>query len=185
MEPNNEQHDEAESAPAEASAKTDPIDAAFAEWEARYEKVPKKEKDKRQRWLEIRKRAGRKIDPEIAEVMWIFGYDFDPYGISPELPEELQQIGRQYFARSPGSDIWVCFNDLPIATAKALYEKYEARLAFPAGLPPMEDNDASVVSEDVNGGLVVKISESVKRQAAKGAAQMAKLAEEILYDAKP
>ena len=31
----------------------------------------------------------------------------------PDLPEELQQVGQEYFARQPGSDIWVHFGDLP------------------------------------------------------------------------
>lgn len=43
----------------------------------------------------------------------------------------------------------------------------------------MEDNDESVVFEDGNGHLVVQISESIKQQAATGARQMAKLAEQI------
>ena len=58
----------------------------------------------------------------------------DPYGVYPELPEELQQVGREYFARSPGSDIWVWFGDLPEATETVLWEKHKRTLAFPAGL---------------------------------------------------
>jgi hypothetical protein len=86
------------------------------------------------KWLAIRKKAGRKIDPETAEVDWIYAQTLDPYGVYPELPEELQQVGREYFARSPGSDIWVLFADLPTATADALWEKHKHKLAFPAGL---------------------------------------------------
>ena len=40
----------------------------------------------------------------------------DPYGVYPDLPEECQQVGREYFARSTGSDIWVHFHDLPEET---------------------------------------------------------------------
>ena len=58
----------------------------------------------------------------------------DPYGVDPELPEEYWQVGREYFARSPGSDVWVWFGDLPDATRDALWEKHKAKLAFPAGL---------------------------------------------------
>ena len=83
----------------------------------------------------IREKAGRKIDPETADVIWEYGLDLDPYGIYPELPEKLQQIGRQYFTRSPESDIWVEFRDLPRATRDALWEKHKHKLAFPAGLP--------------------------------------------------
>jgi Peptidase family M1 domain len=52
-------------------------------------------------WLAIRKKTGREIDPETAEVMWDYGYDFDPYGLDPELPDEYRWVGRLYFARSP------------------------------------------------------------------------------------
>jgi hypothetical protein len=37
--------------------------------------------------------------------------------------------------RSPQSDVWVWFGDLPDATAAVLWEKHSPRLAFPAGLP--------------------------------------------------
>ena len=90
---------------------------------------------KKEEWLAIRKNAGRKIDPETCELMWDHGCTSDPYGIDPELPEELQQVSRNYFARSPGSDIWVWFGDLPRSTERALWEKHKASLAFPAGLP--------------------------------------------------
>jgi hypothetical protein len=86
-------------------------------------------------WLAIRKKAGRKIDPETAEVMWGYEKTGDPYGLDPELPDEPVQGGRAYFARSPGSDIWVWFGDLPDATEDALWKKHKASLAFPAGLP--------------------------------------------------
>jgi hypothetical protein len=81
------------------------------------------DQNKVEEWLAIRKEAGRKIDPETAEVTWIFAYDFDPYGVDPELPDELKWISRNYFARAPGSDIWVCFDDLPIATAQSFVGK--------------------------------------------------------------
>jgi hypothetical protein len=86
-------------------------------------------------WLAIRKEAGLKIDPETAEVDWWYAQTLDPYGVYPELPEDCRQVGREYFARSPESDIWVEFGDLPEATRTALWQKYRSRLAFPAGLP--------------------------------------------------
>jgi hypothetical protein len=85
-------------------------------------------------WLAIRKEAGRHIDPETAEVEWIYALTLDPYGIYPELPEEYRQVGREYFARSPGSDVWVQFGDLPEATRAALWKRHSSKLAFPAGL---------------------------------------------------
>ena len=88
--------------------------------------------EERKIWRAIRKEAGLKIDPETAEVTWIYGLTLDPYGVYPDLPEELQQVGREYFARSPGSDVWVKFGDLPEATRDALWKKPRS---FAAGLP--------------------------------------------------
>jgi hypothetical protein len=85
-------------------------------------------------WLAIRKEAGLKIDPETAEVTWDYAQTFDPYGVFPDLPEEYQQVGREYFARAPGNDVWVHFGDLPKATREALWKKHSSKLAFPAGL---------------------------------------------------
>ena len=86
-----------------------------------------------EQWLAIRKEAALKIDPETAEVDWTYGLTLDPYGVYPDLPEEYRQVGREYFACSPGSDIWVSFYDLPDATRDALWERHKRKLAFPAG----------------------------------------------------
>jgi hypothetical protein len=99
--------------------------------------------EKKLRWEQFRaarKEAGLKIDPETAEVDWNFGYVADPYGIGTEddIPEELRAIDRLRFARSPGSDVWVYFGDLPDATRDALWRRHKSRLAFPAGLVPFE-----------------------------------------------
>ena len=82
----------------------------------------------------LRQAVGLHIDPETAEVDWIYAQALDPYGNHPNLPEELQQVGREYFARSPGSDVWILFYDLPEATRDALWKKHKRALAFPAGL---------------------------------------------------
>ena len=87
-----------------------------------------------EQWLAIRKEAALKIDPETAEVYWTYAQTLDPYGVNPDLPEEYQQVGREYFARSPGSDIWVWFGDLPKETRDALWGRHKRNLAFPAGL---------------------------------------------------
>ncbi len=87
-----------------------------------------------QQWLASRKEAGLRIDPETAEVDWEYGQVMDPYRVYSDLPEECQQVGRQYFARSPGSDIWVHFRDLPDEAREVLWEKHKSQLAFPAGL---------------------------------------------------
>jgi hypothetical protein len=86
-------------------------------------------------WLEIRKQEGMRIDPETAEVDWSYAETFDPYGLGLELSDELRQVGREYFARNPGSDIWVVFQDLPEGTRNKLWEMHSSKLAFPAGLP--------------------------------------------------
>ena len=85
----------------------------------------------------LRREVGRHIDPATAEVDWIYAQTLDPYGDNPNLPEECQQVGRAYFARAPGGT-WICFYDLPKATRDALWAKHKSKLAFPAGLPPME-----------------------------------------------
>ena len=114
-----------------------------------------------EQWLANRKEAGLKIDPETAEVCWDYADTIDPYGVDRDLPEELQQIGREYFARSPNSDVWVSFRDLPKATRDALWAKHSSRLAFPAGLAPdtdVVDDDETVteaIAELAKMGLIV------------------------------
>src|SRR5262245_37874539 len=71
-------------------------------------------------WLALRKEAALKIDPETAEVHWQWGQILDPYGIKSDLTAEHDQAGRLYFARSPGSEIWVSFYDLPDEVCGAL-----------------------------------------------------------------
>jgi hypothetical protein len=78
------------------------------------------------RWLAMRKKAGLKIDANSAEVKWLHGYIADPYGLYKDLSEEEKTIGREYFARSPESDIWVSFYDLSDDTRNTLWEKINA-----------------------------------------------------------
>ena len=85
----------------------------------------------REEFLAVRKEAGLKIDPKTAEVDWSYAGVGNPYGI---FPGEPWCVGRAYFARSPGSDVWVEFGDLPEATRDALWKKHWRRIAFPAGL---------------------------------------------------
>jgi len=84
-------------------------------------------------WLQIRKDEGSRIDPETAEVMWNYAQVCDPYGVHPALPKEYYCVGREYFARAPGSDTWVCFGDLPDEIREKLWEKHRSKIAFPAG----------------------------------------------------
>jgi hypothetical protein len=75
------------------------------------------------RRMEERRAAGLLIDPSTAEIHWHYTQILDPYGDGlPLLPEE-EQVGRDYFARAPDSDIWVWFGDLPDATRDAIWKR--------------------------------------------------------------
>ena len=100
-----------------------------------------------EQWLASRKEAGLKIDPETAEVCWEHGQTGNPYGVYPDLPDECQQIGRLYFARSPETDVWVHFGDLPGEIRNALWEKHKSQLAFPAGLERGREAARSILRE--------------------------------------
>ena len=73
---------------------------------------------------QMRKEAGLKINPETAEVDWV-GRHSTIWRV-PNFPR-VPQVGREYFARAPGSDIWVWFIDLPEATETALWEKLKRK----------------------------------------------------------
>jgi hypothetical protein len=60
------------------------------------------------------------------------------------------QIGREYFARSPGTDIWVLFRDLPQQTRDALWDLHADRLEFPAGV---ENHDCAKAERAVLAAL--------------------------------
>jgi hypothetical protein len=111
-------------------ASTTVIEALFPDVPVR-KKTPA-EKAEIEEWLAIRKEEGLKIDPETAEVMWTYAMDFDPYGVLDEweLPEEFNQVGRTYFARAPGSRIWVWSGDLLDETRDKLGDS--RNLEFPA-----------------------------------------------------
>jgi hypothetical protein len=86
--------------------------------------------------LALRKEAGLMIDPATAEVGWSYGHWFDPYRIDGDLHPETPGYGQLHWARSPGSDMWVWFGDLPKETAMALWDIIEERGAPEiAGIP--------------------------------------------------
>src|SRR5262245_57220341 len=68
--------------------------------------------ESKRRWLTARQEEALKIDPDTAEVFCEHGSVRDPYGLD-DLTYEEDCIGRNCFARSPGSDVWVSFGDLP------------------------------------------------------------------------
>jgi hypothetical protein len=74
-------------------------------------------------FLASRREAGLKIDPATADVAWWYGDGLDRYGVQPVPDGDFRCVGREYFARAPGNDVWVSFHDLPEATAKALQHR--------------------------------------------------------------
>ncbi len=86
-------------------------------------------------WIDIRKKEALKINPNTAEVSWTYIQTLDPYGID-NLPEELQQLERGYFARNPGGHVWVSFYDLTRDTVEKLMKKHRRKLHSPEGLEP-------------------------------------------------
>jgi hypothetical protein len=86
-------------------------------------KIDKQIEAERER--EFRKAAGLKIDPETAEVFSNYGQVLDPYGLC-DLTDEENCIGRNYFARAPGSDVWVWFGDLPDTVRDRLWARIKA-----------------------------------------------------------
>jgi hypothetical protein len=74
-------------------------------------------------WLEICRQEGQNIDPETAEVTFWWTQVLDPYGVYGNLPEECHCGGRSYFACAPGSEMWVCFDDLPEETVTRIWER--------------------------------------------------------------
>ncbi len=79
----------------------------------------------KEQYLAVRKEAALKIDPKTAEVFSDYVQTLDPYEMR-DLPEDYPQRGREYFARSPGSDVWVWFGDLPAAVRDRLWARVGA-----------------------------------------------------------
>jgi hypothetical protein len=113
-------------------------------------------------WLAIRREAALQIDPETAQVMWTYADVSNPYGIYPRCPE-MECIGRVWFARPSGSDVWVCFYDLPDATVKALMEKQEQRRTSPEPTVYRRANELLIVGENEEEQFVrVRIEQASK-----------------------
>ena len=81
-----------------------------------------------------RKRAALVIDSKNAEVTWTYAQVLDPYGVCPDLTEEEFCVGRLYFARDPGSSVWVWFGDLPGKTGNERWNVHRVKLAFPVSI---------------------------------------------------
>jgi hypothetical protein len=78
------------------------------------------------------RQIGLTIDPAIAETMFWYADEGDPYDI---LDEEYHEncYGRVRAARNPGRK-WVVFHDLPEATYEALWKRDGRKLVFPYGV---------------------------------------------------
>jgi hypothetical protein len=76
-------------------------------------------------WFATRKAAAAAIDIETCELGAWYALDADPYGVGPELPKEMQQVGTNRFVRSPESRGWVWEGDLPGEKIRALYARLE------------------------------------------------------------
>ena len=75
---------------------------------------------------EEREAVGLRINPETAHVFYVIAQTLDPYGDDPQLPDELRQTGREFFAVDPEERVAVHFHDLPEATREALAEMRHA-----------------------------------------------------------
>ena len=73
----------------------------------------------------LRRAVGRQIDPETAEFDWTNAPTDDPYS-DHRLRAQEKQVGREYFARSPGSDLWVWLGDLPEVAADVLWKRIKS-----------------------------------------------------------
>jgi hypothetical protein len=77
-------------------------------------------------WLAVRKKLGLALDPESADVRWQHAQVLDPYGVATSFPAELDQVGREYFARASNGEPWISFDDLPDAAVARLWQRMYA-----------------------------------------------------------
>ena len=109
-----------------------------------------------EQWLAIRSEAALQIDPETAEVYVEICKCGGPLR---RLSRREECIGRVYFARPAGSDVWVEFGDLPDATVKALREKQEFRRAFPEPTVYRRAEELLIVGENDEQFVRVRIEQ--------------------------
>jgi hypothetical protein len=83
-------------------------------------------KDQRLERQRVRRKAGLEILPATAVVASWYVEEFDPYGDDPPPEEYRGYINREYFARSPGSDVWIHVDDLPAT----FWSERRQKLAF-------------------------------------------------------
>jgi hypothetical protein len=84
-------------------------------------------------WVEGRKAAGQRIDPDTCEACWHHGDILDPYGLytavraSTGEPTPETNFGRIYFVRSSEEDGWVALGDLPDDLSSEVVARLRAR----------------------------------------------------------
>jgi hypothetical protein len=76
----------------------------------------------RRLWKMVVDEAALHIDPETAEIKCEHSWFLDPYGIDQR---KYQKRMPHYFARSPGSDTWVAWDDLPYDVELSLWQKHK------------------------------------------------------------
>jgi hypothetical protein len=92
-------------------------------------RVPARESEtermRKEQWLAVRREAALKLDAATAVVTWEYGQVADPYRLY-DLADEEKCLGRNYFARSTQSDMWISFDDLPAAVCDRLWARMAA-----------------------------------------------------------
>jgi hypothetical protein len=74
-------------------------------------------------WLQIRADEAKRIDPETAEFTWWYAQTADPYGVYDDTPAQESVVGREYFVRNKGSDIWVLLAHVPLSVQDAIWKR--------------------------------------------------------------
>jgi len=105
--------------------------------------------EEQERWLAVRWAAAAMLDPETAEVTFNWGDISDPYRLRAE--DEGACCGRNYFARAPGSDVWVEFGDLPAATRDRLRARMDAGEVIDACTVYQRERDGTTREEQLDG----------------------------------
>ena len=98
-------------------------------------KIMSEDRMTKEEFLANRKAAGRVIDVETCEIAQWCVEILDPYGVEPDLPDEMHCVGRTTFVRSAESDGWVSVYDLPENKARALYGRIERGVKQEEKLP--------------------------------------------------
>ena len=101
-------------------------------------------------FLAVRKEAAKHIDPATTELCWGYRQVLDPYDVL-DVSEEEYCVGRSYFARSPGSNIWVSFSDLSPELCKALWEQRPC--PYERGNEYLREKFARLMAEQRQGPL--------------------------------